>query len=223
MLAVVHLISTEGTGPAAATWSSGSTWAESLRLARLVADLMPGEPRCSRLLACCCSGARRPARVDPDGDLVLLADQDRSRWDPAAVAEGTALLAEAVRRSGGVAGPYQLQAHLAACHSTAASWADTDWDRIVGLYGLVLRLSANPAVALNRAVAVGHRDGPTAGLAALDAIDRRGRTHLWHAARADALTRLGRTPEARTELEAALAAAPTTPDRRLLTRRLAAL
>jgi RNA polymerase sigma-70 factor (ECF subfamily) len=225
VLAVVHLIATEGYRP-----SSGDGVVrvdlelESLRLARLVADLMPGEPEVLSLLALLLlTAARRPARVDPDGDPVLLADQDRSRWDPAAVAEGTALLAEAVRRSGGVAGPYQLQAHLAACHSTAASWADTDWDRIVGLYGLVLTLSANPAVALNRAVAVGHRDGPAAGLGALDAIDRRGRTHLWHAARADALTRLGRTPEARTELEAALAAAPTTPDRRLLTRRLAAL
>jgi RNA polymerase sigma-70 factor (ECF subfamily) len=225
VLAVVHLVATEGYRPSAGDGVVRvDLELESIRLARLVAELMPGEPEVLSLLALLLlTAARRPARVDPHGDPVLLADQDRSRWDAGAVAEGAALLAEAVRRSGGAAGPYQLQAHLAACHSTAPSWADTDWDRIVGLYDLMLVLAANPAVALNRAVAVGHRDGPAAGLAALDVIGARGRTHLWHAARADVLTRLDRIPEARTELVAALAGAPTTPDRRLLTRRLAAL
>jgi RNA polymerase sigma-70 factor, ECF subfamily len=223
VLAVVHLIATEGHAP-----SSGDgvvrvdLEAEALRLARLVAELMPGEPEVLSLLALLLlTQARRPARTDPAGAPVLLPDQDRSRWDRSAIREGTARLAEAVRRSGGVAGPYQLQAHLAACHSTAPSWTDTDWDRIVGLYDLVLSLGPNPAVALNRAVAVGHRDGPAAALAALDADPIR--THLWHAARADALTGLGRTDAARAELAAALELAPTAPDRRLLAARLADL
>jgi RNA polymerase sigma factor (sigma-70 family) len=125
--------------------------------------------------------ARIPYRVPPDADL-LLAGQDRSRWDHPRISEASWLLAEAVRRSGGVAGPYQLQAHLAACHCTAPCWADTDWARIVGLYDLLLRLSASPAIALNRAVAVGERDSPAAGLAALDGIDGMSGSHLWHAA-----------------------------------------
>jgi RNA polymerase sigma-70 factor (ECF subfamily) len=225
VLAVVHLIATEGYAP-----SSGDgvvrvdLEVEAIRLARLVAELMPGEPEVLALLALLLlSAGRRPARVDAAGDPVLLAEQDRSRWDAAAIREGAGLLAEAVRRSGGVAGPYQLQAHLAACHSTAPSWADTDWYRIVDLYDLVLTLGPNPAVALNRAVAVGHRDGPAAELDALAAIGRPARGHLWHAARADALTRLGRSADARAELESAVTLAPTAPDRRLLTRRLAAL
>jgi RNA polymerase sigma-70 factor (ECF subfamily) len=225
VLAVVHLVATEGHAP-----SSGDgvvrvdLEVEAVRLARLVAELMPGEPEVLSLLALLLlTGARRPARVDPAGNAVLLADQDRTRWDSAAIREGVTLLAEAVRRSGGVAGPYQLQAHLAACHSTAPSWADTDWDRIVGLYDLVLTLGANPAVALNRAVAVGQRYGPAAALAALDGIGRSVRTHLWYAARADALGRLGRTAEARQQLVTATGLAPTEPERRLLAARLAAL
>ena len=126
-----------------------------------------------------------------------------------------------MRRSAGIAGPYQLQAHLSACHSTAPSYQDTDWDRIVGLYDLLLSLSANPAVTLNRAVAVAERDGPTAGLAALDAITAMTRSHLWHAARAEALRRLGDTGQARDALRQALELAPTNPERRLLARRLA--
>ena len=142
-------------------------------------------------------------------------------WDQAAIAEASGLLAEAVRRSGGVAGPYQLQAHLSACHSTAPTYPGTDWDRIVGLYDLLLSMSANPAVALNRAVAVAERDGPAAGLAALDAITGMARSHLWHAARAEALRGLGDTGRARDALRQALELAPTVPERRLLARRLA--
>jgi RNA polymerase sigma-70 factor (ECF subfamily) len=151
--------------------------------------------------------AKRLVRVNEEGSPVLLADQDRSRWDHAAIAEGQAFLAAAVRRSGGVAGPYQLQAHLAACHSTAARWEATDWDRIVALYDLMLRLSPNPAVALNRAIAIGERDGPAAQLAA----------------RADALRRLGQISQAREELRAAAELAISAPERRLLAARLAAL
>jgi RNA polymerase sigma-70 factor (ECF subfamily) len=196
---------------------------EAIRLARLLCDLMPGEPEILSLLALLLlTAARRPARTGPDGrEPVLLRDQDRSRWDHAMIAEGAGLLAEAARRSAGVAGPYQLQAHLSACHSTAASWGDTDWDRIVSLYDLIVALRANPAVALNRAIAVGERDGAAAMLAALDAIDGLDRSYLWHAARADALGRLGRPGEATAALEAAIDLAPTGPERRLLAARLA--
>src|SRR5262249_15114644 len=169
------------------------------------------------------TAARRPARTGGGGEPVTMADQDRSLWDRAAIREAQGLLAEAVRRSGGAAGPYQLQAPLSACHSTAPSWADTDWHRIVGLYDLLLEVSANPAVALNRAVAVGQRDGPAAMLDALDAVTTMPRSHLWHAARADALHRLGLDSQARQELGRALDLAPSGPERRLLARRLAAL
>ena len=225
VLAVVHLIGTESHAPSAGEHLARvDLEAEAVRLARLLNDLMPGEPEVLSLLALLLfTAARRPARVDAAGDPVPLAGQDRSRWDHAAIAEASGLLAEAVRRSGGVAGPYQLQAHLSACHSTAPTYQDTDWDRIVGLYDLLLRLSANPAVALNRAVAVGERDGPAAGLAALDAITGMGRSHLWHAARAEALRRLGDTGQAGGELRRALELAPTAPERRLLARRLAAI
>ena len=124
-----------------------------------------------------------------------------------------------MRRSAGIAGPYQLQAHLSACHSTAPTYQDTDWDRVVGLYDLMLSLSANPAVALNRAVAVAERDGPAAGLAALDAITGMTRSHLWHAARAETLRRLGETGQAREAWRLAAQLAPTAPERTFLARR----
>jgi RNA polymerase sigma-70 factor (ECF subfamily) len=223
VLAVVHLIATEAHAPSAGGQVARvDLEAEAVRLARLLNELMPGEPEVLSLLALLLfTAARRPARTDAAGDPVPLAAQDRSVWDQAAIAEASGLLAEAVRRSGGVAGPYQLQAHLSACHSTAPTYAGTDWDRIVGLYDLLLSLSANPAVALNRAVAVTERDGPAAGLAALDAITGMGRWHLWHAARAEALARLGDTGQAREALRQALELAPTGPERRLLARRLA--
>ena len=223
VLAVVHLIATESHAPSAGEQLVRvDLEAEAVRLARLLNELMPGEPEVLSLLALLLfTAARRPARADAAGDPVPLAGQDRSRWDQVAIAEASGLLAEAVRRSGGVAGPYQLQAHLSACHSTAPSYADTDWDRIVGLYDLLLSVSANPAVALNRAVAVAERDGPAAGLAALDAITGMARSHLWHAARAEALRGLGDTGRARDALRQALELAPTAPERRLLARRLA--
>jgi len=222
VLAVVHLIATESHAPSAGDQVTRvDLEAEAVRLARLVNELMPGEPEVLSLLALLLfTAARRPARADAAGDPVPLAGQDRSVWDHAAIAEASGLLAEAVRRSGGVAGPYQLQAHLSACHAVAPTYAATDWDRIVGLYDLLLRLAANPAVALNRAVAVGERDGPAAGLAALDAITAMARSHLWHAARAEALRRLGDTGQAREALRQAVELAPTAPERRLLSRRL---
>ncbi len=225
VLAVVHLIATEAHAPSAGDDVARiDLEAEALRLARLLTELMPGEPEILSLLALLLfTAARRPARADANGDPILLPDQDRSRWDHRAIGEAHALLTEAVRRSGGVAGPYQLQAHLASCHCMAPAWADTDWDRIVGLYDLMLRISANPAVALNRAVAVTERDGPAAGLVALDKIKGMQQSHLWHTARADALRRLGAAEPARQELRTALELAPTAPERRLLSARLAAL
>jgi RNA polymerase sigma-70 factor (ECF subfamily) len=225
VLAVVHLIATEAHAPTSGEdVARVDLEAEAVRLAQLLAELMPGEPEVLSLLSLLLfTAARRPARTGDAGEPVLLADQDRSLWDRAKIREASALLAEAVRRSGGRAGPYQLQAHLSACHSTAPSWADTDWDRIIGLYDLLLCLSANPAVALNRAVAMGERDGPAALLAALDALPPQPRSHLWHAARADALRRLGRLEESRHELLTAVDLAPTGPEHRLLAGRLTGL
>jgi RNA polymerase sigma-70 factor (ECF subfamily) len=223
VLAVVHLIATEAHAPSAGEQVARvDLEAEAVRLARLLNELMPGEPEVLSLLALLLfTAARRPARTDVAGDPVPLADQDRSRWDHAAIGEASGLLAEAVRRSAGAAGPYQLQAHLSACHSTAPVYQDTDWDRVVGLYDLLLSLAANPAVALNRAVAVGERDGPAAGLAALDAISGMTHSHLWHAARAETLRRLGETGQARDAWRQAAELAPTAPERRFLARRLA--
>jgi RNA polymerase sigma-70 factor (ECF subfamily) len=224
VLAVVHLIATEAHSPSSGDAVTRIDYElEAIRLARLLCDLMPGEPEILGLLALLLfTAARRPARTGPDGrEPVLLRDQDRSRWNQAMIAEGGGLLAEAVRRSRGVAGPYQLQAHLSACHSTAASWGDTDWERIVSLYDLMLALRDNPAVRLNRAVAVGERDGAAAMLASLEAIGGLDRSYLWHAARADALGRLGRSAEVTAALELAIGLAPTGPERRLLAARRA--
>ena len=225
VLSVVYLIATEAHAPTGGdAVARADLEQEAVGLARLLTELMPAEAEVLSLLSLLLfTAARRPARTDAAGDPVLLADQDRSRWDGAAVAEGVARLDEAVRLSGGAAGPYQLQAHLAACHSTARSWAETDWNRIIGLYDLLLARAASPVVALNRAVAVTERDGPAAGLAALDAIGGLTRSHLWHAARGDALARLGRPAEAAAGLAAAAELAPTEPERRLLARRLSLL
>ena len=222
VLAVVYLIATEAHAPTGGeAVARPDLEAEAVRLARLLAELMPGEPEVASLLALLLlTSARTPARTSPGGTAIMLPDQDRSQWNAAAIAEGSWWLARAVRGSGGVAGPYQLQAHLAAAHSTAPSWAQTDWQQVVGLYDLLATITASPAVALNRAVALTERDGPQAGLAALEAIAGLERSHLWHAARADALGRLGWRAEAAGELQAALSLAPTGPERRLLRDRL---
>ncbi len=169
------------------------------------------------------TSARTSARTDAGGNPVTLADQDRTRWNHAAIAEGSVWLSEAVDRSGGVAGSYQIQAHLAAAHSTAPSWQETDWDRIVGLYDLLGSITANPVVALNRAIAVTERDGPEAGLAALKTIAGLEYSHLWHAALADNLRRLGHMSEAAGELHTAVTLAPSETEQRLLRDRLRAV
>jgi RNA polymerase sigma-70 factor, ECF subfamily len=222
VLAVVYLIATEAHAPtggnAVARVDLG---AEAVRLARLLVELMPDEPEALSLLALLLfTSARTPARSDTYGNVVTLADQERGRWNREAIAEGSRWLTRTVVLSGGVAGPYQLQAHLAAVHCTAVSWSETDWDRIIELYDLLGSTGANPVVALNRAVAVTERDGPEHGLAALEAIVGLERSHLWHAALADNLRRLGRTAEAAGELETAASLAPTDGERRLLLSRL---
>jgi RNA polymerase sigma-70 factor, ECF subfamily len=225
VLAVVYLIATEAHAPTGGdAVTRVDLEAEAIRLARLLAGLMPDESEALALLALLLlTSARTAARTDADGHPVTLADQDRTRWHRAAIAEGSAWLSEAVARSGGAAGSYQLQAHLAAAHSTAPSWAETDWDRIVGLYDLLGSITANPVVALNRAVAVTERDGPAAGLAALKTIVGLEYSHLWHAALADNLRRLGRPGEAAGELHAAVTLAPSEAERRLLQGRLRAV
>jgi RNA polymerase sigma-70 factor (ECF subfamily) len=195
---------------------------EAIRLARVLVALMPDEPEAAGLLALMLlQHARRDARVDATGRLVLLPDQDRSCWDGSQIAEGLALLRTAAR-PGGAVGPYLVQAAIAAEHARATTAEDTDWARIAALYAALEELTGSPVVRLNRAVAVAEVDGPTAGLALLGALDLPG-FHLLPATRADLLRRLGRPAEARAEYAAALALAGNAADRDFLTRRLASL
>jgi RNA polymerase sigma-70 factor (ECF subfamily) len=184
---------------------------------------MPAEPEASGLLALMLlQDSRRGARVDDAGELVTLEDQDRTRWDRAEIDEGRKVL-EAALRGGFEAGPYQLQAAIAACHATAGQARDTDWGAIARLYARLGRMTPSPVVELNRAVAVGLADGPEAGLALVDALAATGALagyHLLPATRADLLRRLGRNAEAAQAYREALALAGTGAERRFLTRRL---
>ncbi|WP_410565909.1 RNA polymerase sigma factor [Amycolatopsis sp. cmx-4-61] len=195
--------------------------AEALRLARVLARLMPDEPEALGLLALMLlQHARRATRVDADGVLVPLEEQDRSRWDTAAITEGTAVLETALRRRR--PGPYQIQAAIAACHATAAHAADTDWPQIAGLYDQLRKHVPSAVVDLNRAIAVGMADGPAAGLALLDALPLAG-YHLLAATRADFLRRLGRHAEAARWYAEARDLAGTDAERTYLTRRISEL
>ncbi len=179
---------------------------EAIRLGRVLCSLMPDEPEVSGLLALMLyTDSRRDARVGDDGSLVTLAEQDRSRWNRAQIAEADALLARASAH--GTPGPYQLQAAIACAHASAPSGGEVDWRAIAELYAHLERFTPSPVVALNRAVAIGLADGPAAGLAALDMLPAAelGEYHLYHVARADALARLGRADEARAAYEAAIA------------------
>ncbi|KUH80401.1 MULTISPECIES: RNA polymerase sigma factor [unclassified Mycobacterium] len=195
--------------------------AEAIRLTRVLVELMPQEPEPRGLLALMLlHEARRATRTD-DGVLVTLEHQDRSRWDRSLISEGTETLdqALAMRR----AGPYQLQAAIAACHATAPDVASTDWRQIAALYTELARLAPSPIVDLNRAVAVAMADGISAGLALVDEIAASGRLdgyHLLPATRADLLRRVGRTDEARAAYEEARKLAPTEAERRYLAERL---
>ena len=227
VLEVVYLVFNEGY---AAT--SGDAWvrrdlaAEAMRLGRVLTGLLPREPEVHGLVALMeLQASRFAARTGPDGEPVLLADQDRRRWDRTLINHGLRALdrAIALRRP---LGPYTLQAAIAACHARATEFAATDWEAIVALYDALAQIAPSPVIDLNRAVAVMYADGPAAGLDALEPLrgdPRLARYHLLGAVRGEALERLGRHAEAATELEQAAALAPTQRERRLLRTRAAAL
>ena len=225
VLRVIYLVFNEGYSASSGTSLTRHDLSqEAIRLGRLLVDLLP-EPEVLGLLALMLlHESRRAARTSPAGDLVLLNDQNRSLWNRALIAEGLALVERAL--SSRRFGPYTLQAAIAAVHAEARDAAATDWAQIVGLYDVLARADPSPVVELNRAVAVAMRDGPTAGLALIDAIFRRGELedyHLAHSVRADLCRRVGRTEEARACYERALALARQEPERRFLERRLAEL
>ena len=199
VLGVLYLLFNEGySASSGANLLRQGLTAEAIRLGRVLARLMPGEPEAAGLLALMLlHDARRAARLDGAGDVVTLEEQDRGRWDAAEIAEGAALLDGALRQRR--PGPYQVQAAIAACHVTAATGADTDWAEIAALYGQLARLVPSPVIRLNRAVAVGMAEGPRAGLelvARLQASGELAGYHLLPATRADLLRRLGRDQEA---------------------------
>lgn len=218
VLAVVYLIFNEGY-----TASSGEQLvredlcAEAIRLARLLAELMPDEPEVQGLLALeLLTESRRAARTGPGGTLVLLADQDRGLWDRGLITEGQAIARACLRRN--QPGPYQIQAAISAVHSDAATAAGTDWHQIVQLYDQLLALAPSPVAALNRAVALAEVNGPAAGLAALDDLPLDS-YYLFHAVRADLLRRLGRSAAAAQAYDAALARPANAAEQEFLRRR----
>jgi RNA polymerase sigma-70 factor (ECF subfamily) len=225
VLRVIYLVFNEGYAPSAGeSLTRPDLSREAIRLARLLIELLP-EPEVIGLLALMLlHESRRAARTSPTGDLILLEDQDRARWNRALIAEGQALVERALRSRR--FGPYTLQAAIAAVHADASSPDATDWAEIVGLYDVLLQADPSPVVELNRAVAVAMRDGPEAGLALIDAILARGDLtdyHLAHAARADLARRAGRPADARASYERAINLARQEPERRFLERRLADL
>jgi RNA polymerase sigma-70 factor (ECF subfamily) len=222
VLHVIYLVFNEGYSA-----SSGDSLtrhdlsAEAIRLGRLLVELLP-EPEATGLLALMLlHESRREARTSPDGDLVLLDDQDRSLWNREMIAEGAALVEGALRSR--QFGPYTLQAAIAAVHAEASSAADTDWAEIVGLYDILMQADPSPVVELNRAAAVAMRDGPEAGLALIDDLLGRGELAdyvLAHSARAELCRRLGRTAEAMESYSMALRLTKQEPQRRFIERRL---
>jgi RNA polymerase sigma-70 factor (ECF subfamily) len=221
VLAVVYLVFNEGYGATEGEGFRDDLAAEAVELSGLVARLLPGDDEALGLRALLLlQHSRRAARTDAAGDLVPMDEQDRGRWDAALTADGLAALAEA-RATGRPPGYYRLQAEIAAIHATAPSPAATDWDRVVVAYDALLALRPSPVIALNRAVAVGFRDGPEAGLAALEVVAPELTGYpLLPAVRADLLRRAGRVAEAVAAYGAALAQAPTDAERRFARRRL---
>jgi RNA polymerase sigma-70 factor (ECF subfamily) len=222
VLRVIYLVFTEGyAASSGATLTRWDLSGEAIRLGRLLVELLP-EPEAIGLLALMLlNESRRDARSSPEGDLILLQEQDRSRWNQDMIAEGIALVEQALRSRR--FGPYTLQAAIAAVHAEARDAAATDWPQIVGLYDVLMRIDPSPVIELNRAVAIAMRDSPAAGLAIIESILARGDLagyHLAHSARADLHRRLGNTSEALTAYQHALALTRQEPERRFLERRL---
>ena len=225
VLRVVYLVFNEGYAA-----SSGSSVtrhdlsSEAIRLGRLLVELLPEAEARGLLALMLLHESRRAARTSPTGEVILLEDQDRGKWDRGLIDEGVGLVDLALR--GRPAGPYAVQAAIAAVHATAPTAAATDWNEIVGLYDVLARLEPSPVIELNRAVAVAMRDGPAAGVALIDAILARGQLAEYrpaHAARAELCRRLGAKVEARRSYERALILTKQEPERRYLERRLAEL
>jgi RNA polymerase sigma-70 factor (ECF subfamily) len=225
VLRVIYLVFNEGyTASSGASLTRADLSAEAIRLGRLLVELLP-DPEARGLLALMLlQESRRNARTSPSGELILLEDQDRSLWNRDRIEEGTRLV-ELTLSSPGF-GSYAIQAAISAVHAEAPSVAETDWAEIVGLYDVLLHADPSPVIELNRAVAVAMRDGPTAGLAIIDAILDRGDLTEYrpaHAARAELCRRLGRAADARLSFKRALALARQEPERRFLERRIAEL
>jgi len=225
VLHVIYLVFNEGySASSGATLTRHDLSAEAIRLGRLLVELLP-EPEAVGLLALMLlHESRREARTSADGELVLLDDQDRSRWNGEMIAEGVGLVDRAMRSR--QFGPYTLQAAIAAIHAEAQTAAETDWAEIVGLYDVLLRADPSPVIELNRAAAVAMRDSPEAGLRLIDDLLARGELadyHLAHSARAELLRRLGRTVDAAESYERALGLTEQEPQRRFIERRLGGL
>ncbi|WP_433306627.1 RNA polymerase sigma factor [Actinoplanes sp. CA-030573] len=227
VLSVLYVIFTEGSTATAGDDLLRTDLAyEAIRLARMLCSLLPAEPEAHGLLALFeLTASRFPARTGPGGEAILLEDQDRRRWDRSAIRRGLAALGQAAKQGRGL-GPYGLQAAIAACHACAASVAATDWERVVLLYEALGRVAPSPVVELNRAVAVAMASGPRPALEIVDdlvATDRLAGSHLLPTVRGELLTRLGRTAEARAELELAARLCGNVQERAVLLRKAAAL
>jgi RNA polymerase sigma-70 factor, ECF subfamily len=222
VLSVVYLVFNEGyTATSGDALIRGELCAEAIRLARVLTELMPDEPEVWGLLALLLlTEARRAARTAPDGSIVLLPDQDRTRWNRELIAEGQGIVRQCLRRN--LPGPYQIQAAINAVHSDAPTAAETDWRQIVMLYDQLLAITPSPVVELNRGVALGELEGPEPALAAIDVLELDS-YHLYHATRGELLVRLGRRDEARAAFTRARGLTQNAPELAHLEQRLATL